>query len=148
MKKIAVVVLLFFINSLVFSADDIYKDLLPEEYGKNEFPQALKDIRRAEAILIGSYPFSMLFSKIGLDLYDYGSSGFNRKYAPSMFGGDPTIARASDDAEKVLLTALCISAGITVIDFIINKAKSKGKKHSANKPTVPNRESRPSGNED
>ena len=143
MKKIAVVVLFFFINSLIYSADDDYKDLIPEEYGKDEFIQPLKDLRRAEVILIGSYPFSVLFAKLGMDFYDYASSGFNSRKAPSMFGGAVDAEGSSSNVEKVLLTALYISISITVLDFIIGKVKSKGKKKSANKQTVQSREPGP-----
>ena len=152
MKKISVVVLFCFINSLVFSANNptnIYEDLKPEEYNKEDFPQVLRDIRRAEIILVGSYPFSVFFSKLGLDIYDYAASGFDSKSAPSLLGGAGEPDKSSSDVERVLITALCISAGVTILDFIIGKIKkSKGKKKSANKQTVQSRESRPSGNTD
>ncbi len=146
MRKIAIIILFFFINSLIFSADDAYKDLIPEEYDKSEFPQGLRDLRRAEIILVGSYPFSLLFTKIGMDVYDYASNGFDSKYAPSLFGGSSNIDRTSSDPEKVLLTALCVSAGVVLIDFIIGKVK-KGKSQSANKQTVKYRESGAAGNQ-
>ena len=140
MKKIAVVVLFFFINSLVLFASD-FDNLLPEEYSPDEFPQVLRDIRRAQIILVGSYPFSVLFARIGLDIYDFSSNGFDTRYAPSMFGGDPTIDKKSGSIETVLLTALCISAGVATLDFIIGKIKSREKKNNANQQAVQNRRS-------
>ena len=137
MKKIAVFVLFFFINSLVISVADDYVDLLPEEYTRDEFPQVLRTIRRAEIILVGSYPFSVLFAKIGMDAYDYASNGFDSRYAPSLFGGAPDADRSSNDIQKLLITALCISASVVIVDFIIGKVKAnRGKNQSASKQTV------------
>jgi len=148
MRKIAVVVLFFFINSLIFSADNTYDDLIAEDYNKEDFPQVLRDIRRAEVILVGSYPLSVFFAKLGMDVYDYASSGFKSQNAPSILGGPGDSEKSSGDVERVLITALCISAGVMVADFIIGKIKAKGKKKNANKQTVQNRQSRPAGNTD
>ena len=140
MRKIAVIVLFFFINSLIYSADTTYDDLIPEEYEKEAFPQALRDLRRAEVILVGSFPLSVLFSKIGLEVYDYAASGFNSQNTPSILSGGGDSEKSSNSVEKVLITALCVSASITVLDFIKGKIKkSKGKNKSANKQTVQNR---------
>jgi len=148
MRKIAVVILFCFINSLIFSADNNYDDLIPEEYNKDEFFQVLRDIRRAEIILVGSYPLSVFFSKLGLDFYDYAKSGFDSRNAPSILGGARDAEKSSSDVEKVLITALCVSAGVVVLDFIIGKIKAKGKKKNANKQTIQNRQSQSAGNPD
>ncbi|MCL2705132.1 MAG: hypothetical protein FWE72_02865 [Spirochaetaceae bacterium] len=148
MRKIAVVVLFCFINSLIFSADNTYDDLIAEEYDTTAFPQILKDIRRAEIILVGSYPLTVFFSKLGLDFYDYAASGFDNKNAPSMLGGAGEGDKSTKDVERVLITALCVSAGVAVLDFVIGKIKAKGKKKNANKQTIQNRRSQPVGNTD
>lgn len=123
-KKIFCFVLFCFI--LIFSTfsetDDDYEDLVPEEYGEDEFHPILRDIRRAEVILIGSFPFTVLFSSLGFELYDYASSGFDSASAP--FSGAEGV-RSGDETKKILLTALCISAAITITDFIIGKVKAK-----------------------
>ncbi|MCL2793283.1 MAG: hypothetical protein FWD87_09350 [Spirochaetaceae bacterium] len=147
MKKIAVVILFFLINSMVFASGG-FDHLLPEEYSPDEFPLVLRDIRRAQIILAGSYPFSVLFARIGLDLYDFTANGFDTRFAPAMFGGSATVDRSSADVNKVLLTALGISIGVATLDFFIGKAKARGKRNNANQQTVQSRQSQPAGNTD
>ncbi|MCL2294828.1 MAG: hypothetical protein FWC36_08200 [Spirochaetes bacterium] len=146
MKKIAAVVLFFFVAFPAFSGGDIFRDLIPEEYSADEFPQFLRDIRRATIILTGSYPFTILFARIGMDGYDFVSSGFDSRYAPPMFGGAHDVQRSSSNIERVLLTALCLSAGVALLDFIIGRSKARGRRQSANNQTVHNRQFQPPGN--
>ena len=125
MNKILSLLLIVIIAATPLLADDAYEQLLPEEYNEDEFHPFLRDLRRAEVILVGSYPFSIFFTKIGMDMFDYASSGFDRAKAPAIFGGTAREARTSDETAKLLLSALYVSIGITVADFIIGKIKDK-----------------------
>lgn len=123
-KKIFCFLLFSFIliSSSFSETDEDYENRLPEKYEEDEFHPILRDLRRAEVILIGSYPLAVLVSMISLDLYDYAASGFDSALAP--FSGQGS-ARTVDDTKRILLTALCISAAVTITDFIIGKVKAK-----------------------
>ncbi len=131
MRKIALIVLFALANSLFAYSEetddskDEYKELIPEEYKEDEFHPVLRDIRRAEVILAGSYPFAIFFTKLGIGMYDYASSGFDSDNAPSVFGGKEKAARTSEETGQLLLYALCVSAAITSADYIIGKIKEK-----------------------
>ncbi len=124
MKKILILIFLLFSVSELFSDDD-YADLLPEEYKEDEFPEYLRKIRRAEVIFVGSYPFSLLFTKIGFDLSSYIGSGFERSYAPQIFGGSIKEDPGNAETKKILLTSLYVSGAFAVIDYVIGEIKEK-----------------------
>lgn len=124
-KNIITVFLIFIITAGLFGAEDEYKDLLPEDYTEEEFPDPLKKLRRAEIIFAGSYPFSLLFTKIGYDLGEYAASGFSRSNAPQIFGGAAKEAPGNDETKKILITSLYVSAAFALIDYIIGEKKHK-----------------------
>lgn len=124
-KNIITVFLIFIITAGLFGAEDEYKDLLPEDYAEDEFPDPLKKLRRAEIIFAGSYPFSLLFTKIGYDLGEYAASGFSRSYAPQIFGGAAKDAATNEETKKILLTSLYVSGAFALIDYIIGEKKHK-----------------------
>jgi len=124
LKKILIFLLISTVLLPAHSTDE-YTDLIPEEYEDSEFHPALRDIRRAEVILVGSYPFAILFTKLYFDFYDYASSGFSRSESPSLFGGSENEARTSDETGKLLLSALFVSAAVAAADFFIGKIKAE-----------------------
>ena len=48
--------------------DNVYPDLLPEPYDPDEYPAWTKKLRRATVVFVGSYPLSVFFTKLGIDL--------------------------------------------------------------------------------
>ncbi|MDX9799892.1 MAG: hypothetical protein RBT69_01000 [Spirochaetia bacterium] len=109
------------------SADESYSELVPEEYKDEEFSPFLRDLRRAEVIFIGSYPFAVVFTKIGSGIFDYASSGFARSKAPALFGGAEKGTSSSDETKRILISSLYVSLSITAADFIIGKIKKQVK---------------------
>ena len=126
MKKcIFCFLLLFSVISIIYSEDDPYTDLIPEEYSDDEFSEGWKKIRRAEVIFIGSYPFSLLFTKIGYDFADYAGSGFSRSKAPAIFGGSEQEGYTDNETKQILVTALYVSAAFALTDYIIGEIKHR-----------------------
>ena len=126
MKKYFLSLLLILtLSQFIYSEDDPYSDLLPEEYSDDEFSDGWKKLRRAEVIFIGSYPFSLLFTKIGYDFADYAGSGFSRSKAPAIFGGSEQEGYTDDETRQILVTALYVSAAFALTDFIIGEIKQK-----------------------
>ena len=130
LKKILIILLISTVLLPVYSADE-YTELIPEEYEESEFHPVLRDIRRAEVILVGSYPFAVLFTRLYIDFYNYASSGFSRSESPSLFGGSENTARTSDETGKLLLSALFVSAAVSAADFFIGRIKAE--KNNADK---------------
>ncbi len=124
-KNILAVFLVVLISSNLYCSDDEYADLLPEKYTEDEFSDGWKKLRRAEIIFAGSYPFSLLFTKMGYDFADYASSGFSRSKAPAIFGGSEQTSPDNDETKKILITALYVSAVFTVADYFIGEIKRK-----------------------
>ncbi len=127
MKKIFFLILILLIPLIPVSSDESYSELVPGEYNKDEFPSFLRDIRRAEVIFVGSYPFSVLFTKLGTGIYDYASSGFDRNNAPSMFGGTENSSSGNEETSRILITSLYVSLSITALDYFIGKIKERKK---------------------
>ncbi len=124
-KNIIIVFLLFSFTSSIFCSDDEYADLVPEQYSEDEFSDGWKKLRRAEIIFAGSYPFSLLFTKLGYDFADYAGSGFSRSKAPAIFGGAKQEAPTNDETKQILVTALFVSAAFALTDYLIGEAKEK-----------------------
>ena len=102
------------------SYSETYDDRIPEEYTRDEFPAPLRRLRRAEVIFVGSYPFSLLFTKLGMDMADYAMSGFDRSHAPALLGGSRTQPPDSGETRQILINALYVSAAVAFADLIIS----------------------------
>ena len=92
MRKLILLLLAFLLilPSGLFASDDMedkYPDLVPEPYDPSEYPSWTKKTRRAVVVFAGSYPLSVFFTKLGLDLYDWGYHNFSSDYSPSIVGG-------------------------------------------------------------
>lgn len=93
----------------------------PAPYEKNEFPQWMKDLRRAEIIMIGSFPFTFFVSVEMFQLYRYAYYNFDANYAPWPVTGPETLAYEEQDKMNIILTAVTLSVSIAIADYIIVK---------------------------
>ncbi len=131
--RTVVLILIFstILNVNLFAADST--NTTPAPYEDDEFPQGLKDLRRFEIIAFGSMPFVTLDVNIA---YAMGKPVFN-----CMQSGDwsnytftnPLTASAeysSDEIKGVIWTAVGISVGIALTDYIINLVKRNKLKKS------------------
>lgn len=119
MKNKFLFVIFFF---LFFTAYNVFgqsnkTDTTPEPYREEEFPQGLKDLRRFEIITLGSMPFITLDSAIVYNGYKY-ASGKADKFNPLA-----TADYSQKEMERIIITSLCISAGIGITDYVINLIK-------------------------
>ena len=86
MKKSIFIVLFIFV--LIFSLSAVEIDMTGvevEPYDNVNFPQFLLDMRRAEIVTFGSYPFTSMAVGAGFSLFKYFSSGMDSKYTPNPF---------------------------------------------------------------
>lgn len=101
-----------------------------EPYTRDEFPDWLHDLRRAEIVSLGSLPFVTLGVTLSYSLYRYFSHDMNPDYFPNPFAKSSSAARLTTDEQLgILFTSLGISAAVGVIDFTISTIQ----RHKKNK---------------
>ena len=115
--------------------EDVYPDLLPEPYDPDEYPDWTKKVRRATVVFVGSYPLSVFFTKLGIDLYDWGYHNFSSEYSPAILGGggDKSRKMTTSEIKRVTLAALAVSGCVTLADFIIQEIKENKKAKASDK---------------
>ena len=122
-------------NTTKDELENVYPDLLPEPYDPDEYPAWTKKLRRATVVFVGSYPLSVFFTKLGMDLYTWGYHNFDSEYSPAILGGggDKSRKMTTSEIKKVTLAALAVSGVVTVADFIIQEIKENKKAKAAEK---------------
>ena len=122
MKKSIFVVLFIFV--IIFSLSAVEIDMTGievEPYDKVEFPQFLLDMRRAEIVTFGSYPFTTMAVGAGFSLFKYFSSGMDSKYTPNPFIKTSSANLTDAETRGIILGAAGLSLGIGIIDFFLNQ---------------------------
>ncbi|MBN2532669.1 MAG: hypothetical protein JXB88_07250 [Spirochaetales bacterium] len=99
----------------------------PEPYEGDEFPQWINDLRRAEVIMVGSFPFTMFLAIEIFDIYRYVSFDFDPAYSPWPFKSPQAVPYEKDEKINVIITAVSFSVCIAIIDYIIVRV-NRGKK--------------------
>ena len=105
------------------------KDTTPAPYTDDEFPQFMKDLRRAEIISFGALPFVTLTSTIVYSSARYAQHGFNSEYFPNPFA-KASASNGYSTAEQagILLTSAGISVGIGLTDLLVSVIRRKAAK--------------------
>ena len=108
-----------FIIFLFFGVENCFceTNTSPEPYSDDEFPQFMLDLRRFEIITLGSMPFITLNSSIVYNGYKF-ATGKSDTFNPLA-----TADYSQDEMENIIITSLCISAGIGITDYIVNLVK-------------------------
>jgi hypothetical protein len=88
-----------------------------------EFPLWAKDLRRAEIVALGSFPFSMFFTTFAMDTVRYFDHEKDLRYAPWPFKAAGAINMNRNELKTTLAIALSVSAAIALADFTIVKVK-------------------------
>ena len=118
-KKTIVLTSLLF---LFFSIQNLFcqsnsNDTSPQPYREEEFSQGLKDLRRFEIITLGAMPFVTLDSALVYNGYKY-FTGKADKFNPLA-----TADYNQKEMGTIIITSLCVSAGIGITDYVINLIK-------------------------
>jgi hypothetical protein len=90
---------------------------------EEEFPLWAKDLRRAEIITFGSFPFTLFFSMIAVDTYQWGTHDWDNRYAPWPIRGAGAVEMSMDQRVLTLGIALGVSVLIATADHIIIRMK-------------------------
>jgi len=88
-----------------------------------ERPQWLRDLRRAEIVAFGSFPFAMFTATMGMDLYRWqranGMSWDDRSYAPWPLKSAGAVAMTDDEQKNTITLAIGLSLTVALVDHLI-----------------------------
>jgi hypothetical protein len=90
---------------------------------KDEWPQWARDLRRADIITFGSFPFSFFLAGIIVDTYRASQHNWDTRYGPWPVNMGGAVSRTTDEH----LTTIFVAAGGAVLvataDYIIQRVK-------------------------
>jgi hypothetical protein len=90
-------------------------------------PQWVKDMRRVDIILFGSFPFSLFVVTFLTDLHRWneanGMDWNDLRYAPWPLKSAGAVEMSREEYERTLLIAVGVSAVLAIVDLIIVKTK-------------------------
>jgi hypothetical protein len=110
-KTLAVLLLILFCASTAYSQYSTGVSPTSTEPPKILFPQWALDLRRAEIVAFGSFPFMMFFSILGMDLYRSATHNWDSRYYPWPAKGPGAIEM---DTDQHLLTLGIAASGALV----------------------------------
>jgi hypothetical protein len=97
------------------------QDHTPQPYSPDEFQGWMKDLWRAEVILVGSFPITLFLTLESYDLYRYFDTGFNATYAPWPFNTGSTLNLTAQEQAWIIVSAVGLSLTVAVIDFMLGR---------------------------
>ena len=108
---------------------------VPEPYDPEEFAPALRHLRRAEVVAVGSFPFALLFTTLVYDYARWAGSGFLDAEAPFRRGLDQD---PFSDGEKVgiALAAVGVSVAVAAADYLLGQAGEEPRYSVAPRPAA------------
>jgi hypothetical protein len=90
---------------------------------KDEQPQWVRDLRRADIITFGSFPFTFFLAGIIVDTYRASQHGWDTRYGPWPVNMGGAVSRTTEEH----LVTISVAAGgavlVAVVDHIIQRTK-------------------------
>ena len=103
-------------------------DTEPEEYEAEEFSPFLHNLRRAEIIMLGSFPITLFLALEVFDIYRY-IDNFGEpdsyRYTPWPIRSPEAAPYSSGQITGILVSAISTSVLIAVADYLIGRRKEK-----------------------
>jgi hypothetical protein len=93
------------------------------QFDTSEFPLWVRDLRRAEIVAFGSFPFSIFFATFVMDTIRYANHGADASYAPWPFKLSGAIDMNRSERSRTILAAAITSLAISLADYIIVRYK-------------------------
>ncbi len=122
------VILLVACAAIAFPGSLFAQDHTPQPYSPDEFQGWMKDLYRAEVILVGSLPITLFFSLESYDFYRYFNTGLNAAYAPWPFNTGSTLNLTPQEETFIVVSAVGLSLTVAVIDFMLGRWNATSKK--------------------
>ena len=116
----------------VFSGGVLAAQTQAEESGR---PAWLRDIRRYEIVALGSFPFTMFFSTIAMDLHRWnretGMDWARRQYAPWPIKASGAVAMTDDEQRATIFIAAGLSVTIALVDHFVVRSRRQRERRRA-----------------
>lgn len=123
MKRLALVAaVLVVLTGAAFAQDEA---TTPEEYTEEEFADWLHDLRRAEIVLVGSFPITMFVTVFAYDIIRYATNGFEPEYAPWPFKGPGAVGLEDREKQGVLIAGVSLSGLLAVADYFLGRTDAE-----------------------
>jgi hypothetical protein len=100
----------------------------PQEYGEEEFSPFLRDLRRGEIVMFGTFPITLFLTLEVFDIYRYIDNIGNPeqyRYTPWPFRAVNPFPYEPNEIKGILITAASASLLMAVADYIIGRVKEK-----------------------
>ena len=104
-------------------------DHVPQPLQPNEVAPWLKDLWRAEAISVGSFPISLFVTLEVYDTYRYVTRGFSPGDAPWPLGSSVAASYTAGETALIAVSAISLSLAIAGVDFLIGRARDSAARH-------------------
>ena len=104
------------------------QDHTPQPYSPDEFQDWMKDLYRAEVIMVGSLPITLFVSLESYDFYRYFNNGLSAAYAPWPFNTGSTVNLSPQEETWIVVSAVGLSLTVAVIDFMLGRWNATSKK--------------------
>ncbi|MDR2760040.1 MAG: hypothetical protein LBB78_11750 [Spirochaetaceae bacterium] len=105
------------------------------EFDTSAFPQWAKDLRRAEIVAFGSFPFTILLASFTTDTIRFANNNWDTRYAPWPIRSAGGIEM---DSKQRVITIGAAAAGSILISladyFIVRYKRNKAEKERLNLP--------------
>ena len=97
------------------------------QFDTTGFPQWGKDLRRAEIITFGSFPFVYFVVNFGVDTWRMATHDWDRQYGPWPFDSAGSLDKTQDERFMTLGLAIGGSVLFALIDYAIVRYKRSAK---------------------
>jgi hypothetical protein len=105
------------------------------EFDTSTFPQWAKDLRRAEIVAFGSFPFTLLVATMASDSVRWANNNWDTRYAPWPVRSAGGIEMSSQQRLMTIGAAAAGSILISLVDhFIVRYKRDKAEKEKLNLP--------------
>ncbi|GHU64681.1 hypothetical protein FACS189447_02030 [Spirochaetia bacterium] len=93
------------------------------QFDMTGFPLWAKDLRRAEIVAFGSFPFTYFFTNFSIDTYRYATHDWDRRYAPWPIKASGSFDLSQDEQFRNLGIAAGGAVLVAVVDHLIVRYK-------------------------
>jgi hypothetical protein len=123
MRRSVLFFLLILMSLQILLAPSLFAQTSTPEPEPLNLPQWVKDLRRAEIVAFGSFPFTMFFAMEIMDTYRYFSHNKDARYAPWPAKGAGAVNMNTDEAVITIMSAIGGSLLISLADYLIVRHK-------------------------
>jgi hypothetical protein len=104
---------------------------------KDEFPQWARDLRRADIITFGSFPFTFFLAGIIVDTYRASRHDWDTRYGPWPVNMGGAVSRTTEEHLATISVAAGGAALVATADYIIQRVKREQAARNAARLTAP-----------